>query len=73
MNWPDLIKQLQARGLTQVEVARRCGVSQSTVSDLAQGRTKSPSFRLGAALATLAQDTAAPQPTATPEPTHAAG
>ena len=56
MNWPELIKQLQARGLTQVELARRCGVAQSTVSDLAGGRTKSPSFELGAALVKLSQE-----------------
>jgi transcriptional regulator with XRE-family HTH domain len=58
MNWPDLIKRLQAQGLTQVEVARRCGVAQSTVSDLAGGRTKSPGFELGAALLRLVEEPA---------------
>jgi transcriptional regulator with XRE-family HTH domain len=73
MNWPELIKQLQARGLTQAELARRCGVAQSTVSDLSGGRTKSPSFELGAALVRLHKETEPSQPGCKPEATaHAA-
>lgn len=53
MDWKQLLARLAAGGLTQVVIAERCGVAQSTISALSRGETKSPSFELGAALQKL--------------------
>lgn len=53
MDWKRLIKELNDAGHTQVAIAERCEVSQSTVSDLARGASKSPSYQFGAALAAM--------------------
>jgi hypothetical protein len=53
MNWQKLIADLQARGLRQVDIASLCDCRQSTVSDLATGITKEPSFTLGQSLIAL--------------------
>lgn len=60
MDWTSLIKTLTDRGFTQMEIAEKCGkVTQSAISDLATGKTKSPSFNLGQALVNLAKQKAA--------------
>lgn len=53
MNWKNLIAQLQDAGLTQTEIASRCGTSQGTIGDLAAGRSTEPRFGLGSALIAL--------------------
>ncbi len=53
MNWPQLIADLTAAGMTQTEIATECGVGQSTVSELLRGTIKSPSYELGSSLVTL--------------------
>ncbi len=53
MDWKNLLARLAAAKLTQVQIAERCGVSQSTISDLARGATKSPGFELGMKLREL--------------------
>lgn len=53
MNWKKLLGELRAVGLTQQEIAEHCRVSQSTVSDIGRGQTKSPGFEIGAALLAL--------------------
>lgn len=47
MDWAKLLADMRLIGLTQGAIAQKCGVAQSTVSDLARGGTKSPSFELG--------------------------
>ena len=58
MNWPVVIQELKARGFSQLEVAKQCGTSQATVSELSRGVTKSPSYELGAKLIQLHQQAA---------------
>ncbi|WP_439606841.1 hypothetical protein [Hydrogenophaga sp.] len=53
MNWQTLISDLANWGLTQVEIAKRCGCRQSRISELANGKSTSVGFELGAALSTL--------------------
>lgn len=53
MDWKQLIKDLSDAGLTQMQIADRCGVAQSTVSDLGRGVSNSPSFQLGSKLLEL--------------------
>lgn len=50
MNWSTAISRLSEAGMTQSKIAEACGVSQSTISDLARGATKSPTYELGKAL-----------------------
>lgn len=53
MDWQLLISDLTNRGWTQVQIADACDCKQSTVSDIATGATKNPSFKLGQALIAL--------------------
>lgn len=53
MDWKTLLADLDAAGFTQAAIAARCGVAQSTVSDLARGATKSPGFDFGQRLIEL--------------------
>lgn len=64
MDWPSILKDLSARGLTQQQIAERCGVAQGTVSDLARGATKDPAFQFGQALLALHKSTAPRRPRA---------
>ena len=54
MNWSALISSIQAAGLSQPQIAAECGCAQSTISDLAGGRTKDPRYSIGQALNALA-------------------
>jgi predicted XRE-type DNA-binding protein len=45
--WQQLIRDLRDAGLTQDEIASSIGVTQPTISDLANGKIKNPSFVLG--------------------------
>jgi hypothetical protein len=53
MDWPLLISDLQARGLSLLQTARICGCAQGTLSDLKGGRTKEPAYALGQSLIKL--------------------
>lgn len=53
MNWKTLIADLVAAGITQPQIAKQCGCSQATVSELANGVTLQPRYPLGAALVAL--------------------
>ena len=68
MNWAELISRLQEAGLSQPQIARRCGCAQSTISDLASGNTKDPRFSIGKALVELAET----KPNQPQTPTHQA-
>lgn len=60
MDWKKLLQELAEAGRTQVQIAQHCGVAQSTISDLARGNVKSPSFELGTKLVALHAETTAP-------------
>lgn len=53
MDWKKIVSDLTAVGVTQVQIAERCGVAQATVSDLLLGKTASPGFAFGTALVQL--------------------
>lgn len=53
MDWKQIIGQLQASGLSQPQIAARCGCGQATISDLASGKTSDPRHSLGQALREL--------------------
>lgn len=57
MDWKKLIADLMAAGITQPQIAKRCGCSQATVSELATGVTVQPRYPLGAALVALHKTT----------------
>lgn len=53
MDWKNLIAELIANGMTQPEIAARCGCGQTTVSELARGVTTEPRYTLGEKLKKL--------------------
>lgn len=54
MDWTQKLKELQAAGVTQAQIAERAGLkSSSPVSDLANGRSTRPSWNLGQAVIEL--------------------
>lgn len=53
MDWKQLIADIVATGITQPQIAKQCGCSQATVSELATGVTTQPRYPLGAALVAL--------------------
>ena len=56
MNWTKIIFELTDRakgGITQTELAKRCGCSQATISDLLRGEIRKPSFTIGQKLVAL--------------------
>ncbi len=55
MNWPALISEIQAAGWSQPQIATECQCAQSTISDLAGGKTKDPRYTIGERLKQLAE------------------
>lgn len=55
MNWHSIISDLQQRGLSLAQIARKCGCAQSSISDLKGRRTQEPAFPVGAALVQLSK------------------
>jgi transcriptional regulator with XRE-family HTH domain len=53
VNWAQLISELMARKWTQSRIADRVGVSQPTISELANGKSKSTSYEIGNKLTAL--------------------
>ncbi|SFJ06934.1 helix-turn-helix domain-containing protein [Nitrosomonas sp. Nm34] len=53
MNWAKLIQNLIDQGLTQVQIAKKCGTGQSYISGLLKGDRKSPNWALGETLRRL--------------------
>lgn len=53
MNWKNLIAELLASGLTQVQIAEKAGCKQASISDLYTGKTIQPSYAIGSALVAL--------------------
>jgi len=56
MDWKRMLREISETDQTQAQVAAACEVAQSTISDLARGKIKSPSFELGARLIELAPE-----------------
>jgi predicted XRE-type DNA-binding protein len=54
MNWVETIALLKQAGYTQPEIAEACGCAQSTISDLATGKTTVCRFEIGDALKAMA-------------------
>ena len=53
MNWKTLITDLQAAGLTQLEIGKKIGLSQPSVVDVIRERTKDLKWSVGQALIKL--------------------
>jgi transcriptional regulator with XRE-family HTH domain len=53
VDWKQVIADLMAAGESQTKLAEKCGVAQSTISDLYRGASRSPSFDLGRRLLDL--------------------
>ena len=53
MDWKKLIADLQALGITQVQMAERCNCAQTTISDIRNGRIENPRYEIGAALVSM--------------------
>ncbi len=52
--WPDIIRLLLAKGLSQKGLADKVGVNQSTICRLADGEGPEPRYSVGAKLIELA-------------------
>ena len=53
MDWKKLIADLQASGVTQVQMAQKCKCAQTTISDILNGRIEHPRYEIGAALVAM--------------------
>jgi predicted XRE-type DNA-binding protein len=53
MNWPKILSDLADAGLSQAEIARELRIQQPSVSDIANGKTKRPSWDVGNGLLKL--------------------
>ena len=52
--WQTIIKEIKlASGLTQPEIANKCGCGQTTISELETGKTGDPRYTLGKSLLSL--------------------
>lgn len=54
IDWPRILGDLIATGMTQPRIADACGCGQSTVSELLNGRAKNPRTDTGLLLLKLA-------------------
>lgn len=57
MNWKNIISELINLQMTQQQIAEKCGCGQTTISELAIGKTQNPSFALGQKLIELLNGT----------------
>lgn len=53
VDWPRVVRDLVVAGYTQSAIAKDCSCRQSSISDLACGRTTEPRYSIGAALLKL--------------------
>ena len=57
MNWQTVITEIKSSlGITQVQLAERVGVTQTSISELERGIVKDPRYSTGAALVELHRD-----------------
>lgn len=62
MEWSALISSLAVHGMTQHQIAEECQCAQSTISDLATGKNRRPSYQIGKTLEQLYARQAATDP-----------
>jgi predicted XRE-type DNA-binding protein len=53
MNWQNILSDLSSWGFTQVQIAKKCGCTQSRISDLARNPDTTVSYSLGASLTAM--------------------
>lgn len=53
MDFQKIISELVERKLKQADIAEKCDCAQSTISELLNGKIKSPNYRTGKALIEL--------------------
>ena len=53
MDWKKITTDLAEAGCTQTDIATYLGISQASVSDIATGKTRRPSWEIGDALLRL--------------------
>ena len=53
MNWKNIIADITRAGYTQAEIADFVGISQPSVCDIANGKTKRPAWEIGDGLIRL--------------------
>lgn len=53
MDWKSILADLKAAGRTQKDIATKCGCAQTTISDLATGKTDQPAYSIGERLMAL--------------------
>lgn len=56
MDWKEKLARLAEAGFTQMQIAERCRVRQSTISDIARGATKRPNYELGSLLQAMVDE-----------------
>lgn len=56
MDWTSIISELSQSGYTQFDIAARCGCGQTTISELAIGKTKDPRASTAFAIIDLLND-----------------
>ena len=57
MNWQTVITEIKSGlGITQVQLAERVGVAQTSISELERGIVKDPRYSTGAALMELRRE-----------------
>jgi transcriptional regulator with XRE-family HTH domain len=64
-DWTQLLADLKARGWMQKQLAELAGTSQSSISDLASGKTLDPAHSIGSVLEALHKSAAIAPPTTT--------
>lgn len=55
MDWQNLISRLIQAGMTQRQISDACGCGQSTISDIATGKTAEPGATIALKLLSLIQ------------------
>lgn len=57
-DWPQIIKDINAAGLTYREIGETVGGALGTIGDLARGKSRDATYTLGASLLALHKRTA---------------
>jgi predicted transcriptional regulator len=53
MNWTAILDDLKAWGVSQYDIAAKCGCSQASISDLRLQKTANPNYPVGQKLLEL--------------------
>lgn len=53
MDFKTVLQQIADAGMTQAEIAQKCGCKQASISDLSTGKTKQPNYQLGSSIVAL--------------------